>query len=92
MREIILCALYCGGSAVIIIQLIQIRLCRHLYGQRLCRPIDRFALLVLSDRIIQGNRIRADYKTGDYAAADFGIALVRGKPPLEQAIVMSSPY
>ena len=85
--QIILCALYCGGSAVIIIQLIQIRLCRHLYGQRLCRPIDRFALLVLSDRIIQGNRIRADYKTGDYAAADFGIALVRGKPPLEQAIV-----
>ena len=85
--QIILCALYCSGSAVIIIQLIQIRLCRHLYGQRLCRPIDRFALLVLSDRIIQGNGIRADYKAGNCAAADCGIALIRGKPPLEPVIL-----
>ena len=85
--QIIRCALYCGGSAVIIIQLIQIRLCRHLYGQRLCRPINRFALLVLSDRIIQGNGIRADYKAGDCAADDCGIALIRGKPPLEPVIL-----
>ena len=74
-------------SAAVVVQLVQIRLRRHLYGQRLRRFVNRLAVLVLSDRVIQGNGIRADDKAGERAALNFGIALVRGEPPLEQAFV-----
>ena len=74
-------------SAAVVVQLVQIRLRRHLYGQRLRRFVNRLSVLVLSDRVIQGNGIRADDKAGERAAADFGIALVRGEPPLEQFFV-----